>query len=177
MIPKSTFNIILIGMPGSGKTTMGEDLAKRLSYDFVDTDDLIQELEGNSLQDIIDTRGCDAFLKIEEDVICKLIRHNHVIATGGSAVYSQRAMNSFKQNGIVVFLDVDLPELKERITDDYDNRGIVKRPNQSLEELYNERYALYKKYADITIDCSRMTDKEILDKIMASLAKEEENGF
>lgn len=170
MLSKATFNIILIGMPGSGKSTVGEDLAKRLSYGFVDTDDLIRENEGCSLQHIIDMRGCEALRKIEEDTLCNLIRHNHIIATGGSAVYSQRAMNYLKQNGLVVFLDVDLPKLKERI-EDYDKRGIVKRPDQDLEDLYEKRHALYRKYSDITIECSRLADNEILDEIIEEIKK------
>ena len=157
-------------MPGSGKSTIGDLLAKRLSYGFVDSDKLIQEIEGCSLQHIIDKRGYEVLCTIEENVLCNLKDQKHVIATGGSAVYSRRAMGSLKQKGILVFLDVDLPKLKERL-DDYENRGIVKRPGQNLEDLYNDRYPLYRKYADMTITCTDMTQKEILDEIIASIAK------
>ena len=158
-------NIVLIGMPGAGKSTAGVILAKLTSRDFIDTDVLIQISQGRLLQNIVDTEGHTALRRIEEDIILGLHCDHHVIATGGSAVYSPAAMTHLKSNGIVVFLDVDLPTLESRIHD-FDSRGLAKRPDQTLSELFDERIVLYRKYADITVDCVGLSHEEVCAQII-----------
>ena len=158
-------NIILIGMPGSGKSTVGVILAKQLSLDFIDTDVLIQRSRGRSLQEIVDTDGYLALRRIEEEILLKLSVTHHVIATGGSAVYSQTAMEHLKTGGIVVFLDADLKTLESRVKD-FGSRGLAKRIDQSFSELFGERRPLYQKYADITIKCSGFTHEEVSTRVV-----------
>jgi shikimate kinase len=165
---KGKSNIVLIGMPGAGKSTVGVILAKLTSRDFVDTDLLIPISQRRSLQDIVDREGPMALRRIEEDVILGLDCHNHVIATGGSAVYSDAAMTYLKAKGIAVFLEVDLPALQSRIHD-FDTRGLAKRPDQTLSDLFDERSGLYAKYADIRLDCSEINQEEICATIIKSL--------
>jgi len=143
-------NIILIGMPGAGKSTVGVLLAKRLGYHFVDTDLLLQTNQHCRLQQIIANMGLEAFKKLESDVLCSLTTTHSVIATGGSAVYSDRAMARLKKLGQLVFIDVPLAELRNRVND-MDSRGLVIGPGETYEQLYEERQPLYKKYAEITI--------------------------
>ncbi len=161
-------NIVLIGMPGSGKSTVGVILAKLTSRDFVDGDVLIQISQDRSLQDIVDTEGHMALRRIEEEVLLTLDCINHVIATGGSAAYSHAAMTHLKSNGAVIFLDVDLPTLESRIHD-FDTRGLAKRPDQTFTDLFEERFALYTKYADISIQCADLTQEEVCDRIVMEL--------
>jgi shikimate kinase len=161
-------NIVLIGMPGSGKSTVGVILAKLTSRDFVDGDVLIQISQDRSLQDIVDTEGHMALRRIEEEVLLALHCINHVIATGGSAAYSHAAMTHLKSNGVVIFLDVDLPTLESRIHD-FDTRGLAKRPDQTFTDLFEERFALYTKYADISIQCADLTQEEVCDRIVMEL--------
>lgn len=163
-----TSNIVLVGMPGSGKSTVGVILAKLLSYDFIDTDLLIQSSQQRTLQDIVDRDGYLALRKIEEDTLLSLDLRNHVIATGGSAVYSAAAMTHLAAIGTVVFLDVELATLEARVND-LATRGLVRRPGQSLAELFAEREALYKQVADITINCSRMTQEDVCSEILARI--------
>ena len=144
-------NIVLIGMPGVGKSTVGVVLAKVLGYHFVDTDLVIQQTEGKLLCELIEEHGTDGFLAIENRVNAALEAHKSVIATGGSAVYGQQAMEHLKQIGVVVYLKASYEQLEERLGNLKD-RGVVLRPGQSLFELYQERSVLYEKYADITID-------------------------
>lgn len=158
-------NLVLIGMPGAGKSTVGVILAKQTSRDFVDTDLLIQTLQKRTLQDIVDTNGYIALRNIEENVLLGLAVQNCVIATGGSAVYSDRAMTHLKSNGLVIFLHADLPTLEARVQD-FRTRGLAKRPDQDLPDLFQERFALYTKYADITIDCIGLTHDEVCAKII-----------
>lgn len=158
-------NIVLIGMPGSGKSTVGVILAKMASLDFVDTDILIQMAAGKSLQKIIDADGYLVLRRIEEEVLLKLACRNHVIATGGSAVYSPAAISHLKKDGVIVFLDVDIETLQSRIRN-YETRGLAKRPDQTLEELFAERLALYREYADITIGGAGLFQEEVCDAIL-----------
>lgn len=160
-------NIVLIGMPGSGKSTVGVVLAKQAGCDFVDTDVIIQTSQGRTLQDIVDRDGHLALRRIEEEVLLGLSLRNHVIATGGSAVYSERAMAHLRSEGIPVFLDVDLSSLEARVRD-FGTRGLAKRPGQSFGELYEERLPLYRRHAEITVECGALTHEEVA----ASIAEE-----
>ena len=152
-------------MPGAGKSTVGVILAKLTSRDFIDTDVLIQISQCRLLQNIVDTEGYMALRRIEEDILLGLHCYNHVIATGGSAVYSQAAMEHLKSSGIIVFLDVDLSTLESRVRD-FDTRGLAKRPDQSFSDLSKERIILYRKYADVTIDCANLLQEEVSAQII-----------
>lgn len=155
-------------MPGAGKSTIGLMLARQTSRDFVDTDLLIQNSQGRTLQDILDADGYSVLRKIEEEILLGLSLYNCVIATGGSAVYSNSAMVHLRSNGILIFLDVDLPRLESRV-DNFETRGIAGRPNQNLLDLFEERLVLYAKYADITIKSSDLTQEEVCAKIIREL--------
>lgn len=152
-------------MPGSGKSTVGVILAKKAMKDFVDTDILIQKSQSRPLQEIVDKEGYLALRDIEERVLEALEVHNHVISTGGSAVYGERAMAHLKSDGMVVFLDVTLDTLEARVPD-FSTRGLAKRPDQSFSELFDERNALYRKYADITIKCDGLTPEQVCAAII-----------
>jgi len=164
----SVSNLVLIGMPGSGKSTLGVMLAKQTSRDFVDTDILIQNSEKQSLQNILDTQGYLVLRSIEERILCGLNCSNHVIATGGSAVYSHAAMEHLRRDGLIVFLDVSLPVLESRDLG-LSARGIAKRPDQSFADLFVERCALYSRYADVVIDCSGLTHEKVCMRVIDSL--------
>lgn len=168
---KKKSNIVLIGMPGSGKSTVGVILAKLTSRDFVDTDVLIQLSQDRTLQDIVDNQGYMVLREIEENVLLQLNCRNHVIATGGSAAYSQKAMQHLKEDGLAVFLNATLPTLKKRIHN-FNTRGLAKRPDQSFNDLFMERFTLYKTYADITVDCDELTQEEVCDRIIARIDRE-----
>lgn len=161
-------NIVLIGMPGSGKSTVGVLLAKRLGKAFVDTDLLIQTVTGRSLQAIVDQDGHLALRSLEEQVLLDLDCRNMVIATGGSAVYSPQAMEHLKRDGIAVLLQVSLGTLRERVPD-YGTRGLAKRRDQTLEDLFAERSALYARYADVTIDADGIGREEVCAGIIRAL--------
>lgn len=165
---KNKSNIILIGMPGSGKSTVGVILAKMIAKRFLDTDILIQNREKRTLQQIIDKDGHMVLRRIEEEVLLSIRCHNHIIATGGSAAYSEPGMRFLKENGIVVFLHTNLQSLKKRISN-YETRGIAKRPDQSFQDLFDERFLLYKNYADITIECSDLTQDQVCDFVISDL--------
>ena len=144
-------NIVLIGMPGSGKSTIGVILAKRLGYEFVDTDNLISDREKTTLQDIIDKKGVSEFLKIEGIVGEELNIDNTVIATGGSMVFSDSAMKNLLKDSKCVFIDVPLPEIKRRVKN-IDTRGIAMEKDDTLDTLYEKRMPKYREYADITVE-------------------------
>ncbi len=165
---KNSSNIILIGMPGSGKSTVGVILAKMASKGFIDTDVLIQMREGETLQEIVDSRGHMVLRHIEEEVLISLDCRHHVISTGGSAPYSSRAMKHLKKDGIVVFLHADLETLRRRIVN-FDSRGLAKRPDQSFEDLFRERMELYDLYADLTVESSGHSQEEVSSEILSRL--------
>ena len=144
-------NIVLLGMPGSGKSTVGVLLAKRLGKRFVDTDLLIQEQEGRLLPDIIREEGLEKFIAIENRVNAEVTAENSVIAPGGSAVYGSEAMAHFKSLGRVVYIRIPFETLEKRLGD-YSHRGVVIREGKTLRDMYRERIPLYEKYADITVD-------------------------
>lgn len=153
-------NVTLIGMPGAGKSTIGIILAKQLGLGFIDTDVLIQINQQRTLQQIIDAGGHIELRKIEEKEILKINIQNHVIATGGSAVYSKKAMSHLLDISIIIFLEITFENIKKRIHN-YETRGIAKSKKQSFRELFMERQMLYSKYAEITIDCNSL-DQEAL---------------
>ncbi len=161
-------NIVLVGMPGSGKSTAGVLLAKLVGKAFTDTDLLIQSRTGMTLQDVVDRKGYLELRRVEEQVLLDLDCRDTVIATGGSAVYSPAAMAHLRDDGVVLFLQVDLQTLKARVRD-YDTRGLAKRPDQTIEDLYEERCGLYRTSADITIDCAGFGHEEVCAKIMEAL--------
>lgn len=158
-------NIVLIGMPGAGKSTIGVILAKSLLFDFCDTDLSIQKETGESLCDTISKIGIDGFINLEEAVICKQAFTNSVVATGGSAVYGEKAMAKLKENGIVVYLRVTPEELQNRIKNIH-TRGIAMKEGTTIFELYEQRAPLYEKYADITITCDGKTAEGCVDLIV-----------
>jgi shikimate kinase len=167
----SQSSIILIGMPGSGKSTVGIILAKMMAMNFVDTDVLIQLQEGRTLQDIVDVEGHMALRAIEERVLLGVRHPNHVIATGGSAAYSQNAMIHLKKIGTIVFLHADLPCLRARIQN-YETRGLAKRPDQTFQDLFDERLILYTRYADLTVPCSLLTQERVCSEIITHIGHE-----
>ena len=168
MKPKAN-NIVLIGMPASGKSTIGVLLAKRLLRTFIDTDVIIQAAEGKGLQQIIDTQGLRDFCRIEEKHILEIEAQNAVIATGGSAVYSDKAMKKLAANSTVIHLYLPLDCIKERLTN-LVTRGVVMEKNQTLDTLFETRTPLYQKYADITVDCSGLGHEQTVDKIVSALS-------
>lgn len=157
-------NIVLIGMPGAGKSTVGVLLAKSLLLDFTDTDLIIQRKTKKALSEIISERGTSYFISLEEEIILGEELQSSVIATGGSAVYGERAMEKLKENGICVYLKTDLPELTKRLGD-ITTRGIAMDKSTTIPELMKERAPLYEKYADITVDCTYKTPEECVSII------------
>jgi shikimate kinase len=158
-------NITLIGMPGAGKSTTGVILAKIISFEFIDTDILIQRTYRQTLQEIVDKLGHIKLRKIEEKITIELKTKESIISTGGSVVYSQKAMEYLKSISTVIFLDVSYENLLKRIHN-FESRGLAKAKNQSFLDLYNERFVLYKKYADITIDSNSLTAEETAIRIV-----------
>jgi shikimate kinase len=165
-----TSNIILIGMPGAGKSTLGVLLAKSTGKPFLDTDLLIQQKENRLLQDIINQDGIEKFLDIEKEVIINIKVENHVIATGGSAVYRQSSMDHLKKGGIVVYLKLSYTEIEDRIKN-IKSRGIAMSQSVNLSDLFEERAPLYEKYADITVDCSGKHFEETISEIIHEIKK------
>lgn len=170
--PDRRSNVVLIGMPGAGKSTVGVILAKHTSRDFVDTDVLIQTSERRPLQEILDTEGHLALRAIEERILLSLDLANHVIATGGSAAYSADAMKHLKENGVVVFLQLPFDEIRKRVRD-FATRGIARAPEQSFADLFEERCVLYRRYADLTIDCEGLNQEEVSEAIRRALTADE----
>ena len=144
-------NIVLIGMPGCGKSTVGVILAKTLGIGFVDTDLIIQQREKRLLQEIIDSDGIEKFLDCEADAVKSMNCENTVVATGGSVVFREDCMKHLKENGKIFFLNVSLPEIKSRL-DNINTRGVAADKSQTIDDIFNQRYPLYEKYADYILD-------------------------
>ncbi len=161
-------NIVLIGMPASGKSTVGVILAKVLGKKFIDTDLVIQLREDALLADIIKEKGVEGFMKSEEEAILSVDENNTVIATGGSAVYGEKAMEHLKKNGTVIYLKVEKDELFKRLKN-IKERGVVLKQGETLEEMYDNRSVLYEKYADIIIEERKCTIEETIEKIQNEL--------
>lgn len=164
-------NIVLIGMPGVGKSTIGVILAKVLGYNFIDTDILIQEKTGKLLSQIIQESGIDDFINIENNVNKELSVEKSVIATGGSVVYGKEAMEHLKSIGKIIYLKQDFERINERVSN-INGRGVVLRDNQTFLDLYNERTPLYEKYADIVLDEEDLSIEDTLRKLIYELNKQ-----
>ncbi|MBQ3052567.1 MAG: shikimate kinase [Clostridia bacterium] len=158
-------NIILIGMPSAGKSTLGVLLAKTLGMQFLDTDLAIQNYTGETLQQTINRDGIESFLKIEEKVVSSIKCENHVIATGGSVVFSQKAMESLKKQGKVIFLDVPLREIKNRLNN-IKTRGIAMKKGETIDSIFKARLPLYKKYADLTVSAAEKNLETTVENII-----------
>ena len=146
-------NVILIGMPGCGKSCMGRALSKKLNMKLIDTDRLIEAKTGKKLQEYIDENGIDGFRAVEEETLLSVVGDGLVISTGGSAVYYDAVMKHFKKLGAVVYLYVGVDIIKQRLGD-FSRRGVVLKPGQTVDGLYAERTKLYEKYADIVVNCN-----------------------
>ena len=170
MLSNANKNVVLIGMPGVGKSTIGVLLAKQLRYSFLDTDLLIQSSEGKTLQQLIQKHGISGFCDLEEEYLTSVAVRRHVIATGGSVVYGKAAMRNLKADGVVVHLDLSLKRLTRRL-DDLGARGVAIAPGCDLADLYAERQPLYIKYADLTVGTDGLTPDTVVRHIMALLTK------
>jgi len=162
-------NLVLIGMPGAGKSTLGVVLAKRLGLGFVDTDLLIQMRSGRLLQEVIDADGLAVFRALEEQTLLEFDICNAVIATGGSAVYSEAAMRHLAEIGTIVFLDVPLAELEQRLKD-MKSRGLVIDPGATLADLLAERLPLYRRWADLTVATDDLGFEQVVETICRQVA-------
>lgn len=161
-------NIVLIGMPGVGKSTTGVVLAKNLGMSFIDSDLVIQEQKGKKLHELIEEYGLDGFLEIEEQVNCSISPRSAIISTGGSAVYSAAAMDHFNQIAIICYLKLSYEGIQERLGD-LAERGVVLREGQTLKALYDERTPLYEKYANLTVECENKNIREIVMELAKRL--------
>lgn len=161
-------NIILIGMPGVGKSTVGVILAKIMGYHFIDTDIVIQQQERKLLKDIIEEQGVEGFIQVENRINASIDGERCIIATGGSVVYGKEAMEHYRKTGTIIYLKQSFEVLNVRLQD-IRGRGVVLKPGQDLKDLYTERCGLYEKYADIVIDERNLDVEETIDKILAVL--------
>jgi shikimate kinase len=168
MIELKGKNIVLIGMPGVGKSTVGVLLAKQVGYSFLDTDIYIQTNEGKSLQALIRQHGTTGFCDIEARYMISISVKAHVLATGGSVIYRPKAMKHFKTTGVVIHLDIDLDRLKKRL-DDLSARGVVIAPGLTLDALYAERQPLYANYADITVKTDVLAPDQVVRELIEQL--------
>ncbi len=163
-------NLILIGMPGCGKSTVGVVLAKALAMDFVDSDLVIQKEMGARLSALIEQHGDEGFRAIENRINAALQVENSVVATGGSVVYGEEAMRHLKEIGAVVYLKLSCEAIKDRLGDLH-ARGVTIKPGWTLRDLYNERVPLYEKWADITVDCEHLKLREVVEFIQGKTFK------
>ncbi len=161
-------NIVLIGMPGSGKSTVGVILAKVLGFQFVDADLLIQEQEGKLLHEIIAEQGTEGFIQVENRVNAQIDVQHTIIATGGSVVYGKEAMEHLRESGTIVYLEVPFERLEKRLAD-IKGRGVVLKDGQTLLDLFHERTPLYEKYADITIGEKELSVEETVEALVKTL--------
>lgn len=161
-------NIVLIGMPGVGKSTVGVLLAKATGRDFLDTDVHIQARDGRPLSEIIAAEGLAGFCHVEEDCILELDCRRHVIATGGSVVYSTAAMAKLQAGGVIVHLDLSLEKVRRRLGN-LTVRGVVMGPGQTLRQVYEEREPLYRAWAQITVDCDDLTQDDVTTRILQQI--------
>ncbi len=162
-------NIVLIGMPGCGKSTVGVILAKTLGIGFIDTDLIIQQREKRLLQEIIDIDGIERFLDIESESVRTLDCDNCVVATGGSVVFREESILHLKNNGKIFFLNVSLSEIKSRL-DNINTRGVAADKTQTIDDIFNQRYPLYIKYADYVLDLKNSNVEETVE-IICNLLK------
>lgn len=158
-------NIVLIGMPGVGKSTIGVVLAKVLGYDFIDADLVIQEKEKKLLREIIAEVGAEGFIEVENRINSSIEAEHSIIATGGSVVYGAEAMAHLKEIGTILYLKLPYEELQKRLRD-IKGRGVVLKDGQTLKDLYDERVPLYEKYADLIVDEERCSIEQTMDKIL-----------
>lgn len=163
-------NIVLIGMPGVGKSTSGVILAKVMNYDFLDSDLVIQQQTKKLLKEIIREEGIDGFNAVENQINAGIDVENTVIATGGSVIFGADAMAHFKETGIVVYLRISYDQLDKRLGD-LDERGVVHKEGQTLRDIYDERTRLYEKYADVTVDLDGKDVAATVDAVVAQLAE------
>lgn len=161
-------NYVLIGMPTSGKSTVGVMLAKEICYDFLDTDILLQRREKKMIQKILDEDGLEAFYKIEEEALCSVDADQTVISTGGSAVYSEKGMENVCKNATVIYIEMPLEEIYDRI-ENLQSRGIAGLNSKHFTKIYLERKKLYERYADITVDGSGLGKDQLLKKILKAI--------
>ncbi|GKX30229.1 shikimate kinase [Vallitalea longa] len=161
-------NIILTGMPGAGKSTIGVVLAKTLGFTFIDSDLVIQERENTLLQEIIDDIGMEKFLDVEKDAILSIEAKHSIIATGGSVVFREEAMKHLKERGIVVYLMVSYEEIERRVNN-ITTRGIAMAKGHTLRDVYDQRIKLYEKYADVVIDCDNKSLEDIVRDIKGNV--------
>lgn len=161
-------NVVLIGMPGCGKSTIGVLLAKALKMDFLDTDVAFQNRQDKRLQEIIEEVGVDAFLQMEEACVLSLDAEDTVIATGGSVVYGEKAMRHLHEHGIVVYIRLPYAEIERRLSN-LASRGVTLREGQTLQDLYNERIPLYEKEADIVFDPGNLNIEETAQALKARM--------
>lgn len=166
---KKKNNIVLIGMAGAGKSTIGAALAKSMHLEFVDVDTLIEEDQQSPLQNVLTAHGTAGFRQLEEKVILAMQQQNHVIATGGSAIYSEAGMAHLKDSAVLVLLDVPLPILKQRVGN-FNSRGLVKTKDQSFSQLFAERLPLYQKHADYVIPCDGKSVDTLCETIREQVA-------
>ena len=165
-------NIVFIGMPASGKSTVGVVVAKRLGYKFVDTDLVIQEVEKRLLKEIIAEEGNEGFLRIEDRVNAEIQEERAVISPGGSVVYCENAMRHYKETGMIVYLHTSYETISNRLHN-AKNRGVVLKDGQTLKDLYEERTALFERYADLTISEEGRDLEETIEEVLRVL----ENGL
>lgn len=159
-------NIIMIGMPASGKSTLGVLLAKFMGYSFVDVDLVIQEKTGKLLKEIIAERGDEGFLKLEEEINAGLQVEKTIISPGGSVIYGEKAMKHFKEIGTVVYLKLSYEDLEKRLGN-LQERGVVLKDGMTLRDLYNERVPYYERYANVVIDETGKNFEQVVHELQA----------
>ncbi|MBR6701211.1 MAG: shikimate kinase [Firmicutes bacterium] len=169
-------NIVLIGMAASGKSTTGVVLAKTINKNFVDTDLYIQQRTGKTLQDILNQDGIEVFKEIEEDILKNVDAENCVISTGGSAVYYPEAMKALSEKGIIVYLNVPLEVIEERLSN-IKTRGVILKKGETIADLYHYRKPMYEEYADIVIDAGSTTLEETIELICEAVNEYGEKGI